>query len=277
MNYNNIHLKYWLLLPIVIFIIHTAPAQNNLPMRGICAHRGAMNTHPENTLVAFKEAIRLQAQMIEFDVRMTKDKQLVILHDETVDRTTNGSGKIEDFTLEEVKKLDAGSSKSEVFKNEKIPTFAEALAIMPENIWLNIHLKGDRKLGKKVAEELTRENKQNQAFVACGNNAALGVSEVSRDIKICNMERQDKISDYVDQTINGKYEFIQLSKVPVNQEILSYTESLKSNKVKINYCCTDSPEDISKLFEYGVDFVLVNELDKIMKAMESSDTFKMSE
>lgn len=56
-----------------------------MPEKGICAHRGAMDTHPENTLSAFREAVRLGAHMIEFDVRMTKDKALVILHDALVD------------------------------------------------------------------------------------------------------------------------------------------------------------------------------------------------
>ena len=274
MNNFKIHLKICLLLPIAILFFHPTLAQINLPTHGICAHRGAMNTHPENTIAAFEEAIRLKAQMIEFDVRMTSDKQLVILHDETVDRTTNGTGKIESFTLEEVRKLDAGSWKSADFINEKIPTFAEALAVMPDNIWLNVHLKGGRNLGKKVAEVLVRENKLNQAFVACGAKAAKGVRKISLDIKICNMERQGNTQDYVIQTVNNENEFIQLYNVPVTKEIMSYTKSLKSSNVKINYCCTDSSDDISKLFEYGIDFVLVNELDQTMKTIESKGTLK---
>ena len=63
-----------------------------LPTRGICAYRGASNTHPENTRAAFREAIRLRAHIIEMDVCFTKDRQLVLMHDVTVDRTTNGGG-----------------------------------------------------------------------------------------------------------------------------------------------------------------------------------------
>ena len=268
----NITRKLLTLLPAALFYFQTGLAQNSLPDQGICAHRGAMATHPENTIAAFKEAIRLQAQMIEFDVRLTKDKQLVILHDETVDRTTNGNGKIEDLTLEQVKRLDAGSWKSPDFKGEKIPTFTEALAEMPENIWLNVHLKGDRKLGKKVAEVLMKENRQHQAFLACGTKAAKGAHKVSRDILVCNMERQTEIEDYVTQTIDRNSKFIQLDKVEVNPNIVNYTKTLKANNVRINYCCTDSPDEVLKLFEYGVDFVLVNELGEIMKAMESWDS-----
>lgn len=273
----KIRMKSWLIPSLLFFIFQQASAQHELPVKGICAHRGAMNTHPENTIAAFEEAIRLNVQMIEFDVRMTKDRFLVILHDETVDRTTNGTGKIEDFTLTEARKLDAGSWKSEDFKNETIPTLTETLAVMPENIWLNVHLKGDELLGKKVAEVLLKEGKLNQAFIACGSSAAKGVRAVSQDIKICNMERQSSTDDYVAETIENGDAFIQLYKVPVSKAIKSYTKSLKSNDIKINYCCTDSPEDIVKLLGYGVDFVLVNEPDKIMETMESSGKFKLSE
>ncbi len=68
-------------------------AEPSMPQRGLCAHRGAMSTHPENTLPALEEAVRLGAQMIEFDVQLTKDGALILMHDATVDRTTNGRGK----------------------------------------------------------------------------------------------------------------------------------------------------------------------------------------
>lgn len=239
-----------------------------LPDRGLCAHRGAMDTHPENTIVSFEEAIRLNAKMIELDVRMTKDKKLVILHDETVDRTTNGTGKLKDLTLKQVKKLDAGSWKSSDFESIKIPTLSEALSVMPDYIWLNIHLKGDEELGRKVAKAIIKAKRQHQAFLACGSEAAKGANKVSSDMLICNMERQTKTEDYVSMTIESGSEFIQLYKVPVSPEIKNLTKPLKAKGVKINYCCTDSPEEVKQLFEYGVDFVLVNELEKVNKGIK---------
>ena len=83
-----------------------------MPSRGICAHRGASDTHPENTLAAFREAIRLGVHMIEFDVALSKDGQLVLMHDTTVDRTTHGNGPVSELTLAELKKLDAVGSKN---------------------------------------------------------------------------------------------------------------------------------------------------------------------
>ena len=240
-----------------------------LPMRGLCAHRGAMVTHPENTLAAFEEAIRLGAQMIELDVRLTKDQELVILHDATVDRTTNGSGSIGDLTLAKVKNLDAGSWKSPKFKDEKIPTLAEALAVMPENIWLNIHLKGDYDLGRRVAEVVVAAGRIEQSFLACGFDAAAGAKSVNQNIQICNMERQSKNVDYVQQTIERKSEFIQLLRTPMNNDLRFLIEQLKKNNIKINYCCTDDKKVLADLLAIGVDFVLVNNIEPALAVSDS--------
>lgn len=91
-------------------------------------HRG-FYTAPENTLSAFKESAKRGFKMVECDVSFTKDGYAVLLHDNTVDRTSNGSGSIGGMTLEEVRKLDFGSWKSEEFKGEKIPTFEEFIAL----------------------------------------------------------------------------------------------------------------------------------------------------
>ncbi|MDD3031514.1 MAG: glycerophosphodiester phosphodiesterase family protein, partial [Atribacterota bacterium] len=69
----------------------------------VLAHRGASKIAPENTAIAFKKAFQIGADGIEFDVQMTKDKKLVVIHDERVDRTTNGIGYIKDLTLKEIK------------------------------------------------------------------------------------------------------------------------------------------------------------------------------
>ena len=80
----------------------------------IWAHRGASGYAPENTLEAFKLAINEEADGIELDVQLTKDKELVVIHDETIDRTSNGKGYVKDYTLEELKKLNFN------YGNEKI-------------------------------------------------------------------------------------------------------------------------------------------------------------
>jgi glycerophosphoryl diester phosphodiesterase len=92
----------------------------------IIAHRGGSTNAPENTLAAFQNAITLGVDWLEFDVQMTKDGALVVIHDETVDRTTEGTGAVRDLSLEEIRSLDAG-------QGEKVPTFEEVVQLAKTN------------------------------------------------------------------------------------------------------------------------------------------------
>jgi glycerophosphoryl diester phosphodiesterase len=91
------------------------------------AHRGATGYAPENTIAAFDKGVEMKADYIEIDVQRSKDGELVIIHDNTVDRTTDGTGYVKDLTFEQIRSLDAGSWKGEQFTGEKIPTFDEIL------------------------------------------------------------------------------------------------------------------------------------------------------
>ena len=88
----------------------------------IIAHRGLSGSYPENTLIAFKEALRTQALFLELDIHLSKDQKVVVMHDEDLSRTTNGRGLIRDYTLAELKKFSAGYSKQfgDQFSSEKI-------------------------------------------------------------------------------------------------------------------------------------------------------------
>ena len=100
----------------------------------IIAHRGASAYEPENTLRAIRRALELNAKMIEIDVRSSKDAHIVVIHDESVDRTTDGKGCVKDLKLEELKKLDAG-------KGERIPTLQEAINAVKKRAILIIEIK----------------------------------------------------------------------------------------------------------------------------------------
>ena len=269
---NKKQKKYLTILFLLAFMALFAQEKSDiieLPERGICAHRGANETYPENTITAFLEAIRLGAHMIEFDVRMTKDKKLVIMHDQTVDRTTDGTGLVSETTLDEIKNLDAGSWKSEEYKGEKVPTLYEALEIMPKNIWLNIHLKDDEALGEATTKLLESEGRIHQGFIACESDAARGVKKVNSNIMICNMERQGNRIEYVEETIDGKFPFIQLLKKRNDTNLLEDIKNLKNNHVKVNYYFGDTEEEVKELFEIGLDFVLTNRLEKMLNVAES--------
>lgn len=115
----------------------------------IFGHRGSMGTMPENTLIGFRHALELGVDGIELDVQLTKDRELVVIHDETIDRTTDGTGYVKDYNLHELKQFSAGIKFSDlelfdeqVWGNERIPTLEEVLELItPYQIELNIELK----------------------------------------------------------------------------------------------------------------------------------------
>lgn len=112
------------------------------------AHRGASGHCPENTRAALVRAIELGADMVEIDCQLTLDGAAVILHDERVDRTTNGRGALRAKTLRQVKELDAGSWFSPSFAREQVPTLEEALDALAGRVGLNLELKGDDDPGR---------------------------------------------------------------------------------------------------------------------------------
>lgn len=137
-------------------------------MTQIFAHRGSKGTHPENTLPAFIEAIALGVDGIELDVQQTSDQQLVVIHDNTVDRTTNGSGEITDYTLATLKELDAGSWFGPAYEGLTIPTFDEVLDCLVTHDFkgiLNIEVKTDEKDYPGIeAQVVNRLNQQEWPF-----------------------------------------------------------------------------------------------------------------
>lgn len=125
----------------------------------IMAHRGNMARCPENTLAAFRRGVADGADIIETDVRLSSDGVFVCMHDETVDRTTDGSGRVVDLPLKELKKLSASGGR-EGFRDERIPTFQEFCEAIPAGIHLAAELKADEfrdvKVCRRFAAELDR-------------------------------------------------------------------------------------------------------------------------
>lgn len=109
----------------------------------VAAHRGNSRYFPENTLIAFESALKLPVDQLEIDLHMTKDGEIILMHDHKVDRTTDHTGFIRDYTLAELRQMDAGSWKGEQFKGTKIPTFEEFLDLVApySEMTMNVELK----------------------------------------------------------------------------------------------------------------------------------------
>ena len=123
----------------------------------IIAHRGYKAKYPENTLAAFEGAADAGAQMIELDVRRTKDRQVVVIHDETLERTTDGRGAVKDQTLETLKQLDAGSWFHPWFAGERIPTLEEVFNRMANRILINIEIKATEDKDHRLSDSIEQQ------------------------------------------------------------------------------------------------------------------------
>ncbi len=107
----------------------------------IIAHRGFKQKYPENTLVAFQAAMDAGVEMIELDVTLSRDRKLIVIHDATLDRTTNGHGSVHDYMLEELKQLDAGSWFHPEFAGLRLPELCEVLELVDGRVITNIETK----------------------------------------------------------------------------------------------------------------------------------------
>jgi glycerophosphoryl diester phosphodiesterase len=136
----------------------------------IFAHRGASAHAPENTIAAFELAIQQNADVIELDTKLSADGHVVVIHDQSVDRTTNSSGQVSELTLASLRELDAGSHFSPTFHGEQIPTLEEVLEIFAGKILLNIELTNYRSpfdaLPMKIAQILDQTNLETQILVS---------------------------------------------------------------------------------------------------------------
>ena len=130
----------------------------------IIAHRGGSKLAPENTIAAFKNAIAIGVDMIEIDVILSKDKEVVVIHDDKIDRTTNGSGIVKEMTLSEIQKYSAGSWFDEKYNDEKIPTLNQVMNLINGRVKLLIEIKGGDEeypgLENKVVEIDNFQSKQ---------------------------------------------------------------------------------------------------------------------
>lgn len=131
----------------------------------IMAHRGTSDELPENTLAAFQRALEQGADVFETDIRFTRDDEIILMHDATVDRTTNGTGSVANMTLREIKKLNAQHSALSGGERESIPTLAEFLSFTAaQAIPVALELKDDRFIESRDAERLINALSKNNAL-----------------------------------------------------------------------------------------------------------------
>jgi glycerophosphoryl diester phosphodiesterase len=236
----------------------------------ISAHRGDVAVAPENTLPAFESAVKKGARQIEFDVDLTKDDALVIMHDVTVDRTTDGTGKVTDLSFAEIRALDAGVKFSEIFKGTRVPTLREVLEVIPPGILCNVHLKGNTELARKAALLIQEMGRLDQCFLACELESVAAAREVVPAIKTCNMSRQaGNRAGYIEATIANKCEFIQLHHRDGHDNLEAEVKRLHDAGVTVNWFGANDAPLIERLHRAGVDYILTDQLDLALDTLKN--------
>lgn len=233
---------------------------------GACAHRGDKSVCPENTVPAFQSAVKKGAHMIEMDVALTRDGVPVILHDPTLDRTTDGQGPVSELTLEEIKTLDAGSWKSQEWKGTQVPTFQEALAAIPTGPILNVHLKGEADLVPKVCDLIVAAGKKDQCILACSEAQGQKAREICPGLKICYLEKSGNTgTDYPDRAMAFGADFVQIW--GWHDSTPERVKALHERGIRVNYFGTSDPVMMRKLIDAGIDYILTDDLDVMMQVL----------
>lgn len=238
-------------------------------MQKIClniAHRGYSGKFDENTMLAFKKAIEYKADGIETDVQLSKDGIPVIIHDETLDRTTNGCGFIEEYTLEELKKFKTDSG-------ERIPTLEELLELVSKSELkvLNLELKNSiieyKGLEEKVLDLIEKYKLRNRVIISSFNHMSL--------VKIRNIEKDNGIQNKIklgaltDSTLANVADYLKGIEVecyhPFFKSIINkdYSKEIVDSGVEINPYTVNTKEDFKQVVENGVVGIITNEVEKL--------------
>ncbi len=232
----------------------------------VIAHRGASAYAPENTFAAFDRAIVMRATEIEFDVRTTKDGYPIVLHDDSVDWTTNGHGMIEDLKYEDIKDLDAGSWYGVAFKNQKIPLLQETIEKYGDKCRMHIEVKSnDTAVAGEVASLIHKGGAESSSVITTFS------IEVARYIR----RRQPDMSvawNIIDMPPTAMTDAINntLAGINLNYSLLTSDIVHKAHAGKLKLMCwgVDSPREWRKAFLCGADGVFADSPDKAMFYLE---------
>ncbi|MHA1282180.1 MAG: glycerophosphodiester phosphodiesterase [Promethearchaeota archaeon] len=217
----------------------------------IFAHRGASKLAPENTLRAFQKAIELGADYVEFDVHETKDGEIVIIHDDDVERTAGIKGKIKEMTLKELKELDFGGG-------EKIPTLKELIELAKDKIGLQCEIKV-RGIAKKIVEYFKEADLIDSTIISSFiHDELLAVKKYAPEIKLAPLVFGIKKNKMIREAIEHKYYAIHPFYKFINQKFL---DEAHKNNIKINTWTVDSKSRMKKLIEMGIDGIITNDVE----------------
>jgi len=222
----------------------------------ISGHRGAAGSAPENTMAAFAKGRELGADLLEFDVQLTSDGEVVICHDATLDRTTNGQGYLGAHALAELRELDAGSWFGPEYRNERIPTLEELVA-WAQDIRLNVELKSgpypffDLSLATKVVQILEKYNRIDDCLVISFDHIL--IAEVKRLAPglACAINFGARLVDPVSVAKSSGANILNMSREYFSPELINTAHNAGLGL----QCYCEDPQEARYYARMGVDFM----------------------
>ena len=234
----------------------------------IFGHRGASAYAPMNTVPAFELAAEQGADGVELDVHLSKDKQLIVLHDFTVDHTTDGEGYARDMTLTQLKALDASSHKGLQYKGVQIPTLDEVFQAIGQKLYVNVEIKSETAetdgVEQAVADCLVRNQMQERVIVSSFNPLALKrFREIMPDVPIGYLYMLDfqpgaEVMEALPHEARHPHH-------PMIDH--AYMEWAKSNHYRVNTWTVNDPARAIELKQLGVDTIITDTPDVILEAL----------
>lgn len=225
-------------------------------MVNVTGHRGAAGLEPENTLRSFRRALDLGVDAIELDVHLTKDQHLVVIHDATVDRTTDGTGAVRDLTLCEIQQLDAGLG-------EHVPTLQEVIDLVAQKTILQIELKGID-VEHKVAQSIADNRLINHVIVTSFHH------NMVKTIKTLNPQISTGVL-FLGLPIDAPHLAHEAQADAVHPHVnyvdTQLVESCHSHGLSVRVWNTDDPAQMQKMISLDVDAIGSNRPDLLLQLL----------
>ena len=288
-----------LILLILLSLVLVAALMPDSPSRNyykdvssplVIAHQGGDGLWPGDTLYAFEKAVELGVDVLEMDAHITKDGQIVLMHDEEVDRTTDGTGLIEDLTLEELKQLDAAyrwsNDGGETFpyrgQGIQVPTLDELFQRFPQMRFV-IEIKlTQNPIDKPLCDLIRKHNMQDKVMVASFHDQAMqnfrltcpevatsaSRGEVTRFVLLGKLFLSGLIAPQY-QSIQPPYDPEESRNIPIMTE--RFLREAHAKNVKVEPWTVDDPELMRQYIEWGVDGIITDRPDLMIEVLEEKD------
>ncbi|HDR6314831.1 glycerophosphodiester phosphodiesterase [Bacillus cereus] len=244
------------------------------------AHRGASAYAPEHTIAAYKLGQQLKGDYIEIDLQMTKDGYLVAMHDETINRTTNGTGLVKEYTLEEIKQLNAGSFFNEKhpslakkeFEGAKVPTLEEIIEMFGHNANYYIETKSPEEypgMEEKLLEIIKKDEISNKVIIQSFSEESLQkIHSLDVNIPLVQLLPYKKAAQLTELEIK-KYKTYCIG-LGMNYKYIdsAYVKKIKKHGLEVHPFTVDNETDMKKLLLWGVDGIFTNYPDRLHSLLQ---------